>query len=173
MKNLLTSATLLITVAMLSASVSAQFPQGAQPSPEQMQAMQEQAMKMMKPLVEEAFDDSDTDDSDSLDKDEMLEFFMEMFKAQAKLMASRGMPVPEPTEDELNQMKEAMEQSLDEEFKNADTDESGDVSKEEVLKSMFGDAYTGEEDEEEDSESTSDDEENGSDDSKEAASDAY
>lgn len=173
MKNLLTSATLLITVAMLSASVSAQFPQGAQPSPEQMQAMQEQAMKMMKPLIEEAFDNSDADDSDSLDKDEMLEFSVEMFKASTKMYAEQGMPVQELTEDDLSQLREMAKQGLDAEFKRTDTDESGDVSQEEVLKSMFGDAYTGEEDEEEGSESTSDDEENGSDDSKEAASDAY
>ncbi|MYD81399.1 MAG: hypothetical protein F4X44_12395 [Gammaproteobacteria bacterium] len=172
MKNLLTSATLLLTAAMLSANVSAQFPQGAQPSPEQMQAMQEQMMKMMKPLIEEAFDNSDADDSDSLDKDEMLEFSVEMFKAQRKLMAEQGMPVPELSEAELNQMKEEGKEELDEAFKEADADESGDISQEEVFKVIFGDVYSGEEEEEE-PESTSDDDANGSEDSKESASDAY
>lgn len=171
MKNLLTSAALLLTVAVLSANVSAQIPQGAQPSPEQMKAMQEQAMKMMMPVVEEAFDNSDADDSDSLDKDEMLEFSMEMFKARRKSMAEQGMPVPELSEAELNQMKEEGKEEMDEMFKEADTDESGDISLEEVLKAMFGDLYTGE-DKEEEPDSTSDEDANGPDDSEEPASDA-
>lgn len=171
MKNTLTFATLLLSAVVLSTNVSAQFPQGAQPSPEQMKAMQEQAMKMMIPLIEEAFDNSDADDSDALDKDEMLEFSVERYKAQTKMMAEQGMPVPQLSEDELNQMKEEAKQELDEAFKEADTDQSGDISQEEILKVMFGDAYSAE-DKEEESESTSDDE-NVSDDTKETASDAY
>lgn len=174
MKNLFTSATLFLTALVLSSNVSAQFPQGAQPSPEQMKAMQEQAMKMMMPVIEEAFDNSDADDSDSLDKDEMLEFGFEMFKARRKMMAEQGMPVPDLSEAELNQMKEEGKEGLDEAFKEADTDESGDISQEEVFKVFFGDAYSGEEEEEEEeTESTSDDDANDSDDSKESASDAY
>ena len=172
MKNTLTLATLLLSALVLSASVSAQFPQGAQPSPEQIKAMQEQAMKMMMPLIEEAFDNSDADDSDSLDKDEMLEFSVEMYRAQTKMMAEQGMPVPELSEDELNQMKEEAKQELDEAFKETDIDKSGDISQEEILKAMFGDAYSGE-DEEDEPESASDDDAEDSDDSEEPASDAY
>lgn len=170
MKNTLTFATLLLSAVVLSTNVSAQFPQGAQPSPEQMKAMQEQAMKMMIPLIEEAFDNSDANDSDSLDKDEMLEFSVEMYKAQTKMMAEQGMPVPQLSEDELNQMKEDAKQELDEAFDDTDTDQSGDISQEEILKVMFGDAYSGE-DEEEESESTTDDTKD-SGDSQESASDA-
>ena len=127
---------------------------------------------MMKPAIEEAFDTSDVDDSDSLDKDEMLEFSIEVVKASSKLMAQQGMPVPEPTEDELSQLRELGKEGLDEAFKEADTDESGDVTQEEILKVMFGDVYSGEEEVEEESESTSDDD-NDLDDSKEPSSEAH
>lgn len=171
MNKLLTSATLLFTAVVLSTNVSAQFPQGAQPSPEQMQAAQEQMMNMMKPLIEEAFDNSDADDSDSLDKDELLEFGVEMYKVQRKLMAEQGMSIPELSEAELNEIKEEGKAELDESFKEADADESGDISQEEVLKVIFGDAYS--EEEEEESESTSnDDDTNSLEDSEESESDA-
>ena len=176
MKNTLTFATLLLSAVVLSTNVSAQFPQGAQLSPEQMKAAQEQAMKMLKPAVEEAFDSSDVDDSDSLDKDEMLEFGIEMVKASTKLMAQQGMPVQELSEADESQLREMGKQEVDERFKEADTDESGDITQDEILKIMFGDAYSGEEEveeEEEVSESTSDEGENGSDDSEEPSAEAY
>lgn len=170
MRNPLTSATLMLTAVVLSANVSAQFPQGTQPSPEQMRAMQEQMMKMMKPAIEEAFDNSDVDDSDSLDKDEMVEFSVELVKAQVKLYSERGMQVREPSEDELSELRELAKQELDEGFKDADTDDSGGVTQEELLKAMFADAFS---EEEEDSESSLENEdENGSDDSKESSSGA-
>lgn len=177
MKNTLTFSTVLLTAIVLSTNVSAQFPQGVQLSPEQMRAAQEQAMKMMKPAIEEAFDSSDVDDSDSLDKDEMLEFSIEMVKASSKLMAQQGMPVPEPSEAELSQLRERAKEGLDEAFKEADADESGGITQDEVLKVMFGGAYSGEEgveeeEEEEESESSSDDE-NDLEDSKDSSSEAY
>ena len=156
MNSLQDFATLLLTVAILSVPVSAQFPsQVAQPSPEQMKSMQKEGMELMKPLIEEAFGNSDTDDSDSLNKEELIEFTLELLKAQTKFMADQGMVVPQPSEAYLSRLREEMEQRLDEAFKRTDIDESGDISQEEVLKALSGDAFSGE-DEVEDFEVTSD-----------------
>lgn len=145
MNSLTDFASLLLTVAILAAPVSAQFPsQATQPSPEQMKSMQEEGMELMKPLVEEAFGNSDTDDSDSLNKEELIEFTLEFLKAQTKFMADQGMVVPQPSEAYLSRLREEMEQRLDEAFKRTDTDESGDISLEEVLKALLGDAFSGE-----------------------------
>lgn len=119
---------------------------------------------MVKPMVEEAFNTSDADNSGSLDKDEMLEFSVEMFRVQTKAMAERGLQAPQLSEAELSQMKEEMKQGIDEQFNTVDTDESGGISQEEVLKAMFGDVYQGEDAAEEPA-STSNDDTNGSDDS--------
>ena len=129
----------------------AQLPQGAQQSPEQIEAMQDLAIKVMKRLIEEAFDNSDEDDSDSLDKDELLEFSVEYVKGQVKAMTEsmteRGLHTLQPSEDDLSQMKEIVKQDLDEAFKRTDSDGSGDISQEEILKAMLENAYSGEEEE--------------------------
>ena len=154
MNNLLTSVALLLTVAMLSAPVSAQLsPQGAKPSSEQVKVMQE-ALKELKPLYEEAFVNNDVDESDSLDKEELTEFYVALWKAKFKVLVEGGVLADQSFEAELSEMKEKLEQNKDEEFKKTDTDESGDISLGEILKRNFGDAYTGE-DEEEEPESTS------------------
>lgn len=169
MKQFPTTATTVLAAVLFCASVSAQVPlQGPPPSPEEIKAMQEQFMKMMKPVVEKSFSESDADDSDSLDKEEMLEFGIAMMKAQAESMANSGMPVPQPTEDELKQIREQMEQRMEEELKRLDTDESGDVSQDEILKSMFGDDYTGDDEEEEPDSTSADDDSDDSGDSEES-----
>lgn len=172
MNNLRATTTLLLAIAMLAAPVSAQFwPEGTQPSPEQLKEAQEQMNQMLKTVFEESFDKSDADDSDSLDKDEMVEFLLKAYKGQAEAMTERGMPTPQPDEEELSRMRENAKQVMDEAFTDTDTDESGDVTLEEVLTAMFRDDDPGET-EEEDPESISDeDDSNGSHDSLESASD--
>ena len=156
MNSLTNFASLLLTVAILAAPVSAQFPsQATQPSPEQMKSMQEEGIELMKPLIKEVFSNSDTDGSHSLDKDEMIEFTLELLKAQTKFMADQGMLVPQPSEAYLDRLREEIEQRLDEAFKRTDTDESGDISQEEVLEALLGGAFS-EEDDVEDFEATSD-----------------
>lgn len=154
--SLLSFAILLLYLVTFSAPVLAQFPsQGAQPSPVQINVMQEEGLKMMKPLIDEVFSNSDTDNSDSLNKDELIEFTLELYKAQLKFMADRGIVVPHPSETELSRLREEMEQRLDEAFKRNDSDESGDISLEEVLEAMSGGNLSGE-DGEEDFEATTD-----------------
>lgn len=139
---------------MLSAPVSAQLsPQGAKPSSERVKVMQE-ALKELKPMYEEAFVNNDVDESDSLDKEELTEFYVALWKAKFKVLVEGGVLEDQSFEAELSEMKEKLEQNKDEEFKKTDTDESGDISLREILKRNFGDAYTGE-DEEEEPQSTS------------------
>ena len=127
--------------------LSTQFPpQGAQPSPEQIEAMQEEGMELMNLLMEEAFEKNDANDSDSLDKDEMLELLVQLYKAQRPITTERGFPVPELSEAQLSQLREEGKKSVNETFEQADTDESGDISKEEFLKIFVGNVYS-EEDE--------------------------
>ena len=117
MNSLTNFASLLLTLAILAAPVSAQFPsQATQPSPEQMKSMQEEGMELMNPLIEEAFGNCDTDGSDSLSENELIEFTIELYKAQTKLMADLGMLVPQPSEVGLSRLRQEMEQRLDEAF---------------------------------------------------------
>lgn len=165
--------TLLLTIAILSASVSAQFwPEGTQPSPEQLKAAQEQFSQMLKTVFEESFDKSDVDDSESLDKDEMLEFVLKAYTGQAEAMTERGMPVPQPDEEDLSQMRENAKQRLDEMFKDYDTDGSGDITLEEVLNAMFRDDDSGETEEGENENTSDDADTSASDVSQESATDA-
>ena len=119
---------------------------------------------MVTPMVEAAFNNSDADDNGSLDKDEMLEFSIEMIRAQARAMAERGLQAPQVSEEQLSQMKEQMKPDIEARFTTVDTDESGGISQEEVFKAMFGDAYQGE-DKAEEPAGTSNDDANASDDS--------
>lgn len=180
MKRLLTSISILITLAMLAVPVFGQFPpQGPPPSAEQMAEAQRQMMEMMKSMAEKAFESSDEDDNDSLTKEELVEFGVAMALAQNKAMRDRGAPVPEPTEDEIKQLKEMGAAQVEMQFPMLDTDKSGEISKKELLTSMFGADYAEDEDtadENEDesgaSESDSSEESGESDDASEPASDA-
>ena len=132
-----------------------------------------EAKEVLKPLYEEVFDNSDVDDNDSLDKDELPEFYIELMKAKLAVLVEGGVQVNQPSEAELSEIRKEYEQDIDEEFKRTDTDESGEISLEEILERNFGNADPGEDEEEEEPESTSnDDDVNGSDGSKESAQDA-
>lgn len=181
MKRLLTSISILITLAMLAVPVFGQFPpQGPPPSAEQMAEAQRQMMEMMKAMAEKAFDSSDEDDNDSLTKEELVEFGVAMALAQNKAMRDRGAPVPEPTEDDIKQMREMGAAQVEMQFPMLDTDKSGEISKKELLKQMLGEYYsedeesedTKNEDESGASESDSSEESGESDDASEPASDA-
>ncbi len=179
MKRLLTSTSILIATAMLAVPVFGQIPpQGAPPSPEQMAEMQRQMMEMAKSMADKAFESSDEDDNDSLTKEELVEFGVAMALAQQDAMRDRGMEIPEPTEEELKQMREMGATQAEMQFPMIDTDESGEISKKELLTAMFGADYTEDEDnadEKEDengaSESDSGEEASGTDDASESASD--
>ncbi len=132
----------------------------------------QKAKEVLKPLYEEVFDNSDVDDNDSLDKDELPEFYIELMKAKLAVLVEGGVQVNQPSEAELSEIRKEYEQDIDEEFKRTDTDESGEISLEEILERNFGNADPGEDEEEEPESTSNDDDVNGSDGSKESAQDA-
>ena len=174
MKKFLTSTTIVIAAAMLASPVFAQFPpQGvAPPSPEEIEEMRKQMMERMKPLVDEAFENNDEDDDGSLTKEEMVEFSVELSMAQRDAFTPPGFDVPEPTEDEMKQLKEMVKSQIDSQWDLLDTDDNDEVSKKEILTSMFGDDASDEEEDDADGTSESGEEADSSDDSDESASDA-
>ena len=165
---------------MLAVPVFGQFPpQGPPPTAEQMAEAQRQMMEMMKSMADKAFESSDEDDNDSLTKEELVEFGVAMAMAQQDAMRERGMEIPEPTEEELKQMREMGATQADAQFPMIDTDKSGEISKKELLTTMFGADYAEDEDDADEmegesgaNESDSSEEANDSDDASESASDS-
>ena len=97
-----------------------------------------------------------------------------MSLAELEALRGRLSGVPEPSEEEIKQLKERELSDADRLFPMIDTDKSGGVSKKELLTGMYGADYAENEDnadEKEDESGASESESSDSDDASESASD--
>ncbi len=127
-------------------------PLSEMPSAEEMEEAQKVILNRMKSMYEKAFTKGNKGDDESLTEDEMVDVAFEFAKAQNEAMAGgAGGTIPEPSEEQLNRMKESLKTRIKAQFPNVDTDKDGAVSKAELFKSMFGMEYTALEEGEDDS----------------------
>ncbi len=149
MKRLFAAMSMSIAAAILAIPIFGQIPtQSPPPSAEQMAKFEEMAKEMKefrKSMLDKLFERSDEDDNGSLSKEELVEFAVAMSLAELEALRGRLSGVPEPTEEEIKQVKERELSDADRLFPMIDTDKSGGISKKELLTGMYGEDYSDDE----------------------------
>ena len=150
MKMYLTETSILVAAAMLAIPVFGQIPpQDPPPSADQEAKFEELAQEMeefKKSMVDTLFESSDEDDNGSLSKEELVEFAVALSLAELEALRGHLSGVPEPSEEEIKQLKARELSNAERLFPMIDTDKSKGISKKELLTGMYGEEYAEDED---------------------------